>query len=48
MLLEDKEIVPSEKAESNSIQCDLRCAWYHYKCENVCAKDIVSENNDWV
>ena len=48
VLLENKEIDPSEKAELNSIQCDLCCAWSHYKCENLCVKDIVSENNDWV
>ena len=40
VLLEENEIDVSKQNDFCSIQCDIFCAWFHYKCENIKFSEI--------
>ena len=48
VLLEENEIDVSEQNDLSSIQCDIFCAWFHYKCENIKSSEINDSNIEWI
>ena len=48
VLLEENEIDVSEQNDLSSIQCDICCAWFHYKCENIKSSGINDFNIEWI
>ena len=48
VLLEENEIDVSEQNDLSSIQCDICCAWFHYKCENIKSSEINDFNIEWI
>ena len=40
VLVEENETDLLEQNNLSSIQCDICCAWFHYKCENIKSTEI--------
>ena len=47
VLLGENEIDVSEQNDFCSIQCDIFCAWFHYKCENIKFSEINDTIIEW-
>ena len=47
-LLEENEIDVSEHNDLSSIKCNICCAWFHYKCENIKSSEINHNNIEWI
>ena len=45
-LLEENVIDFLEQDDLSSIQCDISCAWFLYKCENITSSVINGSNNE--
>ena len=45
-LLEENVIDLLEQNDLSRIQCDISCAWFLYKCENIKSRVINDTNNE--